>query len=44
MLPEDGPDCSNSDSEIISDSLVAILKEMRYPSTQQEKNLGDSML
>jgi len=36
MLPEDGPDCSNSDSEIINDSLVSILKEMRYPSTQQQ--------
>lgn len=34
MLPEDGLDCSNSDSEIINDSLVSILKEMRYPSTQ----------
>jgi len=32
MLPEDGPECSNSDSEIINDSLVSILKEMRYPS------------
>jgi len=36
MLPEDGPDCINSDSEIINDLLVSILKEMRYPSTQQQ--------